>query len=231
MTGGTPILRPVLQDADGNPMPVPRKLSLGFNASALAARSRSMSMRSRIDSGHGLLPDPPGPIYSGPYYTPDGQLVYYPMMVAPIEPTPFRFPVGMVTSRLATPVEPQEPSRLPQSLPTAAQPPPALRLTEQPKKRPTSPMLSYGQLPVLAPAYPYPGYFVEDREAPASSSSSGIQSSVSSKEALKLECKEEFPEISLAAQKQERKKAFGKFKKPNKSGSATRETSQCSSGI
>ncbi len=230
MTGGTPILRPVLQDADGNPLPAPRKLSLGFASPGLhMSRNRSMSMRSRIDSGHGLLPDPAGPIYAAPFYTPDGQLVYYPVMAAHMESIAPCYSIPMMPSRVPLPV-PEPVSGLktlaPQVVPAAqassAAASPTLRPVENKKARSPSPMLSYGQLPVLAPPHPYPGYFVREPET---------ETVTCAADSLKLECKEEFPEISLATQRQEKKKGFGKFKKPNKSGAATRETSQCSSAI
>jgi hypothetical protein len=64
-----------------------------------------------------------------------------------------------------------------------------------------SPILSYGQLPVLGPPAPYPGFFVHT--APAVT--------VPRQEELNLESKEEFPEISTVMPS--KRKSLGKFPK------------------
>ena len=67
-----------------------------------------------------------------------------------------------------------------------------------------SPILSYGQLPVLAPPSPYPGYFVETPTVQVRS------------DEPRLESKDDFPDISTAVPS--KRKSFGKFpkKRPQK---------------
>ena len=63
-----------------------------------------------------------------------------------------------------------------------------------------SPILSYGQLPVLSPPAPYPGYFVE---APSLN--------ISRLDEPRLESTDDFPEICSAVPT--KRKSFGKFPK------------------
>ena len=67
-----------------------------------------------------------------------------------------------------------------------------------------SPILSYGQLPVLAPPSPYPGYFVETPIVQVRS------------DEPRLDSKDDFPDISTAVPS--KRKSFGKFpkKRPQK---------------